>query len=427
MSESSSLRAIVSRVSELLRSSLSTNALYLILAQATLAGLGFFFWVIVARFYTEAELGYSSAIISAIGLVALIGNVGLGSFLVRFLSGAENPARLFNTCLTYSGLTTLAAALIGAAGLRFWAPHLEFVATQPIFLAAFVCFAMVSTLSSVAGSGFVAGRQSRYLLVKDALFGTTKLFLPLLFVQHFHAFGVVASWGLASLVGLLASLFLFMPRVLPGYKPVPTLGARLVRRAWGFSGMSYLVNLISAVPKFVMPLVVINTLGPEENAYFYVAWAVATLLFSIPASLGQSLFAEGSHSRQTLHRDIRRATLLSAVLLVIAIVFVWLLGGLMLSAFGGSYSVRSLELLKVLAFVGLPMTVTRVYFTVLRIRGRLKELMVWRTGLSVVVLVASYLLLPYGGLQAIGWVWLATHTVAALIIVAFNPGLWLKR
>jgi len=421
------LALIVSRTRETLRSSLYTNAMYLILAQATMAGLGFFFWVIVARYYTEAELGYSSAIISTIGLVALTGHIGLDSFLVRFLAGAENPRRLFNTCLTYAGLATGVAAIIGAAGMPLWSPRLAFVSTQPVFFAAFVCFAVVNTLSGLCSSGFIAGRQAKYLLLKDALFSGTKLFLPLLFVQHFHAFGVVASVGLAATVGLLASLLLFIPRVLPGYVPVPTFGAKLVRRAWGFSGMSYGISLIAAAPRFIMPLIVINVLGPEENAYFYVAWAIATLLFAIPTSMGQSLFAEGSHDKRKLGRDIRRATMLSGLLLVPAILFVWLLGDVVLLAFGGSYSERSIELLRILALVGLPMTFERIYFTVLRIRGRLRELTIWRTVLSVVLLSACALLIPSGGLKVIGWVWLATHGAAAAAILIFRSELWTSR
>ena len=427
MSEPDGFRGILSRIREASQSSLYSNAMYLILSQATMAGLGFFFWVIVARYYTEAELGYSSAIISTIGLVALIGHMGLDSFLMRFLAGAENPRRLLNTCLTYSAIATGAAAVVVAAGFRWWAPRLAFVSTQPLFFAAFVCFAVISTLSGVAGSGFVAGRQAKYLLLKDALFSGTKLFLPLLFVQYFHAFGVVASWGLATAIGLFASLLLFMPRVLPGYTALPTLGARLVRRAWGFSGMSYLISLIAAAPKFIMPLIVLNLLGPQESAYFYVAWAIATLLFSIPTSMGQSLFAEGSQDKRRLHRDIQRATMFSVLLLVPAVLFVWFLGGVVLLAFGGNYSERSIELLRILALAGLPMTFERIYFTVLRIRGRLRELTIWRTVLSVVLLSACYLLLPTGGLETIGWVWLVTHGVAATAILAFRSRLWTGR
>jgi Polysaccharide biosynthesis protein. len=57
---------------------------------AVMALCGFFFWMVVARFYTEAEVGYSSAIISAISLLALISMVGLNTSLIRFLSHAEN-------------------------------------------------------------------------------------------------------------------------------------------------------------------------------------------------------------------------------------------------------------------------------------------------------------------------------------------------
>ena len=427
MPDGSPLRQLPPRLREALRSSLYTNAMYLMLAQATMAGLGFVFWVIVARYYTEVELGYSSAIVSTISLVALTGHIGLDSFLVRFLAGAENPRRLVNTCLTYAAIATGIAAVIAASGFQWWSPRLAFVSTQPVFFAAFVCFAIVSTMSGIAGSSFVAGRHAKYLLVKDAIFSVTKLFLPLLFVSAFHAFGIVASWGLATAIGLFASLFILMPRMIPAYVPVPTLSAKLVRRAWGFSGMSYLISLISAAPKFIMPIIVINALGPEENAYFYVAWAIGTLLFSIPTSLGQSLFAEGSHDKRRLHHNIRRATMLSLLLLVPAILFVWLLGDVVLLAFGGSYSTRSIELLRIIALVGLPLTLERIYFTVLRIRGRLLELTVWRTALSVVLLSACFLLLPGGGLEVIGWVWLGTHSIAAAAILVFRSELWLTR
>jgi O-antigen/teichoic acid export membrane protein len=418
------IRSSARRAVHSLKSSLYSNAIYLMLSQVAMAGLGFFFWVIVARYYTESELGYSSAIISVISLVAMTGHIGLDSFIVRFFAGSDDRRGLLNTCFTYSGMTTVAIALIVAAGLHIWSPRLSFVAAQPVFLAAFVSFAVADTLAGMAGAGFVAARQAKYLFYKDVIFSATKLFLPFLFLQHFHAFGIVASWGLAISMGLFASLLVFLPRMLPGYRPRPTLGAKLVRRAWGFSGMNYVIMLISAAPRFVMPLIVLNLLGPEENAYFYVAWAISTLLFSIPTSLGQSLFAEGSHDKRTLHRNARRATLLSFALLLPAVLFVLLLGDRFLLAFGSSYSTRSIEVLRILALAGLPLTVQRVYFSVLRVRGELREMIVWRGVLTVVLITASYVSLRAYGLQAIGWVWLVTHSIAAVAMLARRPDLW---
>ncbi len=406
-------------------SSLYTNAVYMMMSQGVLALLGFFFWVIVARYYTAAELGYSSAIISAIGLVALIGRLGLDSFVVRFLSGSTNPARIINTALTYSGMATAFVALVTAVGLRLWTPSLGFVATQPIFLAAFVAFAIASSLSTIAGAGFIAGRQSKYLMLKDTVFGASKLFLPFLFLQRFHAFGIVASWGLATALGLVAGLFLFMPRVLAGYTPRPSVGDRLVRRAWGFSGMSYLANLLAAAPAFLVPIIVIGALGPEENAYFYVAWAIATIVFFIPQSLAQSLLAEGAHHRRRLRHDIRRAIVFSFGLLLPVTILVWLLGEQLLLAFGANYSERSFQVLRVLMLASLPLSVTRPFFSVLRIRGHLRELLAWRIALTLVLLGMSYMLLPAFGLEVIGWIWLTVHSIFALATIVLRGRLWL--
>jgi O-antigen/teichoic acid export membrane protein len=426
----SSLHKLVSRSETLSQlwdmasSSLYSNAFYMMLAQAAIAALGFLFWVIVARFYTEAEVGYSSAIISTIGLVSLIGHIGLDSFTVRFLSRAQNPARLLNTCLAYSGTATLLVSLVCAVAIGIWSPRIGFVASQPVFLAAFVCFAVATNLSGSVGAAFVACRKAKFLLVKDVIFGVLKLFLPLLFLAHFHAFGIVASWGLATTAALVISVFVLVPRAVPGYAVALELGARLVRRAWGFSGLSYVISLVGSIPRFLMPLLVINMLGPEENGYFYIAWAISAVLFFIPGSIAQSLFAEGAYDRRLLHHNVLRAFRLSFVLLIPATLLLVLFGDTLLLAFGASYSARSLELLRILVVAGFPMTVERIHFSVLRVKGRLREILVWRSILTVTIMAASYHFVQTSGLEAIGWVYLGAHGAVAAIIAVSRRSVW---
>ena len=397
------------------------------MSQGLMAGLGFVFWVIVARYYTEAELGYSSAIISALGLVALIGQIGMDSFLIRFMAASIRPARLLNTCLTSSALVTTMVGLIAAAGMPVWAPSIAFVSAQPAFLAAFVTFGVASALSNMTGAAHIAGRKSKYLTYKDAVFGTTKLMLPFLFLQRFHAFGIVASWGVATALGLMASLFVFLPRVIPSYSPRPELGARLVRRAWGFSGMSYAVSIMAAAPQFLMPIIVINALGPRENAFFYIAWAIATLTFAVPHSIGRSLFAEGAYDKRRLRRDIRRAVGLGLALTIPAAVFVWFLGVYLLLAFGATYAERSIELLRILMLAGIPLSVIHPFFTALRILGRMRELIAWQGTLTVTLLITSHLLLPTYGAEVLGWLWIVAHSSLAALVVTIRGGLWLRE
>lgn len=414
----------VARLRALALSSLYRNAYYIMLSQALMAFLGFFFWVIVARFYTEAEVGYSSAIISAIGLVALVGHLGLESFLVRFFGASGNQAAVLNTCLTYSAVVALGGSVVCVLGLGLFSSRIGFIASQPAFFASFVVFSVAHGLFTLVGASFVARRRANYVVVKDMVFSSLKLALPLLFINYFHAFGIVASWGLASAAALGVSLFIILPRLVPGYVPRPQFGARLVRRARGYSGMSYAIGLVAHAPKFIMPIIVINALGPVQNGYFYVAWAIYTVLGAIPTSVSQSMFAEAATNKRSMSGNIARSFGLCFALLVPAVLFMLLFGERILLAFGTSYSANSVGLLKILLFASLPLTVIRIHFGVLRVAGRMRELMAIRAMVTIVSVTAAYLLVPQHGIEAIGWVWLATYVVTAAAILVARSHLW---
>jgi len=48
-------------------------------------------------------------------------------------------------------------------------------------------------------------------------------------------------------------------------------------------------------PNMILPIMVLNVLGAEQAAYYYIAYAIAALLFMIPNAISMSLFVEGSH------------------------------------------------------------------------------------------------------------------------------------
>ena len=61
------------------------NAYFLMFSSLTSAGSGFFFWLIAARFYSTADIGLASAIISTMGLISMLSLLGFDISLVRFL------------------------------------------------------------------------------------------------------------------------------------------------------------------------------------------------------------------------------------------------------------------------------------------------------------------------------------------------------
>jgi O-antigen/teichoic acid export membrane protein len=414
------LRAAASRqgIRRVLTNPLYANALYLMLSTIVTSLSGFFFWLIVARFYSESVVGYSSAIISALNLLAILSLVGLNILLVRFLPRADDPHKMINTCFTLSSLISLLAAGVFLAGLDFWSPALSFIRENAVFCLAFLFFVVLWTLSLSIESAFLAKRRTGFTLSKNTIFSLLKLPLPVLLALYFQTFGVVASWGIALAVALAVALFLFLPRVQGGYRPLPALDLGLFKNQWRYSGGNYLVNLLLLAPGYLLPLMVVNLLGAELNAYFYIAWMMATLLFAIPAAASSSLFAEGSHFEDRLRENVVKSLKSTFLLLVPAAILLAAAGKWLLIVFGQGYSLNALPLLWVLCLSSLPRGINYIYTGILRVTDKITELIIIWGFIAIGVLVVSYFLLPLTGIIGIGYAWLGAQLIVAIYILA---------
>ncbi|MFC1902796.1 oligosaccharide flippase family protein [Chloroflexota bacterium] len=380
--------------------------------------LGFFFWLVVARFYTETEVGFSSAIISAINFLTLLSMLGLNSSLTRFLPHAKKPRELVNSCLTLSGLISLVLAGIFIAGSGVWSPAMVFIRQNAILSSAFVIFTLLWTLSSLIDATFVAKRRASFVLSKNTIFSVLKIPLPLLFVSFFHAFGIVASWGIAVAVAVALSLFLFLPKVQNRYKPALIVDLNPLRAMWRYSGGSYLANLLSSAPALLLPLMVVNLLGAESNAYFYVAWMIAALLIAIPGGVSWSLFAEGSHFEEKLRENVIKSFKFTFAVLVPGVIVAVVAGKWLLLAFGQSYAINALHLLQILAISSLPLGANSIYTSILRVTGRIKELVVIWAAITVAVLLVSGLIMSTTGIIGVGYAWLGIQVAVAIYILS---------
>jgi len=379
-----------------------------------MALLGFVFWIVVARFYTEAEVGYSSAIIAASSFIATVGLVGLDASLIRFLPRSEKPQQLINSSFTLATLISLVVAGIFVAGVDFWSPTLNFIKGNIIFSVVFIVITPLWALSCLASSTFIAKRRAGFVLSTNVITSLLRIPLPILFVLFFHSFGIVASWGIALGIAMAVSLFLFLPMVQKHYKPVPTLNLDLLKSIWKYSGGNYLASLLTAAPTTILPLIVVNLLGPVQNAYFYIAWMMATVLFAIPLGVSHSLFAEGSHFHDKLKEQVIKSLKFNFLLLIPAAILLSLIGKWLLLVFGQSYSLNALTLLRILAISSLPLSINYIYISILRVNYRIKELVTIWGFIALTMLVISYLVMPINGIVGTGYVWLGVHSAAAI-------------
>ena len=66
------------------------NSLYLTLSTATMAVLGFAFWLLSARLYDPGEIGKATTLISAVALISYLGLFGFNNTCLLYTSDAAD-------------------------------------------------------------------------------------------------------------------------------------------------------------------------------------------------------------------------------------------------------------------------------------------------------------------------------------------------
>jgi len=399
-----------------LRISLYRNAAYLLMTSGTNSLAGFVFWAMAARLYPAEGVGLASAAISAMGLLALLSTLGMDYGLIRFLPGAHDRGNsIINSCLTLSGLSSLVLAAIFLAGINIWSPALLRIQQNPVFFISFIIFSVASVFRIFAERIFVARRRSGFTLTQGLVFSLLR-FIPLVALAPlFDVFGIFASWGIGLGLAVLISVPFLIPRIQPGFRPKPVIDRDSIGSMMHFSFANYAANIFWAIPILCLPLMVVNLLGAEANAYFYVGWALGYLLVNIPVTVSFSLFAEGSNSQEKMGRDIGRSLKLVLVLVpVIAIVF--LAGDKVLALFGNAYAENATTLLWVLAVSAIPAGLNHTYFTVKRVQKRMKDVISLSAFIAVIAMILSFVLLPRMGIVGAGGGWLVPQVIVAIMV-----------
>jgi O-antigen/teichoic acid export membrane protein len=399
-----------------LRNSLFRNSFYLIANTAATSVLGFFFWMIVARFYSEADVGLASAITSAMSMVANLGLAGFNITLIRYLAKSNRPLDLINTCLNLSAVLSVIIGTVFIIGLDYWSPIMIFIKHNIIFSAAFVVFGAVTSLSLIIDSIYIAGRKSQFVLIKNVIISSTKILLPILLVLFFRSFGIVAAWGIATAFALVISLWFFVPYTYNHFRLRPLIDLSLMRGLWSYSFGNFFASTISLLPGWILPIIVVNVLGPEQNAHYYVAWMISSLLSAIPIASSNSLFAEGARFEENLWINFRRTLKFNYLLLIPSSLIFIILSSFILSFFGVNYSVNGATLLKLLAISALFNGIIHPYFTILRIQSKIKELIVLYLIQSIAVLVGCFVGARYFGLPGIGYVQISVLFVISIYV-----------
>lgn len=402
-----------------LAQSLYANSLWLLLAQGVNYSLGFIFWLVVARLYPPSDVGFAAAVLPAASMVASLGMLGLGSSLIRFLSGSgQGAAALINQVSTAVFLVTALLTAIFVLGIETWSPELRILRTEPLYLIIFVALILLSAWQAILLQTFVASRRSGFSLAVSLIHGMGKTVGVLVLASLVGGLGIVLSWTLALALSVTLALFIFLPRTLPHYRLKPLIDLRMLSSIVPYSLANYVAESLWSVPSWVLPLVIVNRLGTEQNAYFGIAWVVAMLPLIIPRAVSMAMFAEGSHDLAQMRNNLLRSLRLCALMLAPLVLGVMLIGDKLLLLYGEGYAASGKILLSTTALAVLPGTVTILYVTIARVQKWLLQIVFLSAAEAIGVVSLTLLLVGELGVLAPG---VALLTVNCLLAVALLP------
>jgi len=399
--------------------SLYRNAVYLAASNGLGSLLGFVFWTAAARLYTTEEVGIASAIITTMALIGTVSNMGLGWGIVRFLPDDDNHAcAMINTSLSVCLVTSVIIAGIFIIGLDIWSPDLMFLKDNLLYAILFIVFCTGTALTTVTDYIFIAERRAGFTTARSLVFNLGKLGLVVLMANILHDNGILNAWGIFLVISLVLAVFFFIPRIRHIYSPFSGFKWSSVNKVIRYSISSHIAVLLWSAPGWVLPLVILNTLGAEANAFFYIAWTVTSAISMLSSSLATSLFSEGSHAESDFDTKTRRSLILIIIILIPVVLLIIFFGRYLLHLFGPAYADNATSVLTVLTLALFPQSVNQIYSSILRVRNKLGMLIVLDAFIAVITLSISIYMIPRVGITGAGYGWLASQiAIAAWFIV----------
>ncbi len=391
---------------------LARNATGLVLGKAAQTGLGFLFWVVAARLFTEAEVGAVAAMVAATMLSIQFSIFGVDAAFISLYSVHDSRrGALLGSALALVSFTSLISTVAIVIYALLSDSDFGALADSPMSIGAFLLAAMLGTYVVLFERVSVARRRGHEVLVRNVANGVVSIF-PFLAIWAFDVDGGSTTLFAFWLGGIVAAFGFCIHHntTLDGLSTDRHVARDLVR-----VGMpNYLLASAERLPMLVLPVVIVTILGASTSAHWYTTWQMAFAVYSIPIAVGTALFAEGASNRKHLDSETRRALSFAFAIAIPCAATAAILAPVALGILGPSYADAGTKPLRILLVGVVPFIFVQAYYAVCRATGRLREASVLAATIAIgsiggVVVVASRF-----DLSGIATIWILSITMGAL-------------
>jgi O-antigen/teichoic acid export membrane protein len=395
------------------------NSLYLIASTGIMAVSGFIFMVIASKLYTTHDYGLATTLIAAGTTLALFALLGFDNALVRYLPNSDKPNRVIDTSVIVNGIASAVLALVFIFTLELVSPDLHEVLPTIWHRVFFVAAMVVVSLNTLTDSIFISLRSAKYVLFANTGMSLGKIALPVVLAGS-GAFGLFMSHVGSVAAATLLSLFYLVKRFNWRFQPVIDRG--IIRQVRRFSAGTFVSHLVSTIPFMALPIIVINAMGGTEAGYFNLGMTMAAMLFIVPLSTANALYAEISKHRETLFKQTVRTAGQTFALLVPLTAAICLIAPPLLRAVGVEPQlVDGATLpLQILALSGAFVGVNAIVRTLLKITHSLRALFAIQLLGTLIIVISAMPLSQLWGASGAALAWLigeGAMTLAGLAVV----------
>jgi O-antigen/teichoic acid export membrane protein len=403
-----------------LADSLTRNGYFLIANSAATGALGLVYWLLVARLYPTADVGRASALYAAMNLIAALTALNLNGLLIRFIPQAGRlTGRFIVRAYAVSAAASVAFSVLFVVTAGWWGSSYS-VLHHPVVGVVFAVSVVAWAVFTLQDSVLVGLRSAYWVLVENSSFGVVKIGLLVVLVAALpDHLGIYVSWMLPVVVAVPLVNALIFRRLVPMHRRRSGGGHALdVRQIRRFVAGDYPGALFLLASAGLVPVIVAARVGVRTEAYFYIAWVIASMVDMIGFNMAMSLTVEGATDPAALPDHLRRALRRMASLLVPCAAAVVLLAPFGLRLFGPGYAGHGAEVLELLAVATLPRAAIELYLGDLRAQSRTTVVAVVQAVRAVLMLGLTLVLTGTTGAAV------AVLISQAVVAVLIGYGLW---
>lgn len=391
---------------------LESNAAALMLSSLATGVLGLVYWAVAERFFATAVVGHASAVISTATMLASISCLSLGGAYQRFLPAA---GRMSARLIIGGGLVVGAVALLLGALFVLLGPSSDRLFPTRTESVAFPFLVCALALYAITDPVLIGLRRARTVAVKNIALSVLKIVPVVALAGTGSALAMAGSWG-GLAFGITAVILVRVLRAVVRERRELEPALPPTRELWAFQGVFFTMSLVLTLTPLALPLIVMSALGPEQNAYFNLAWTMCTALGLLRGAVGSSFVVEASspgadrpHLLRRLVRMLGTVTLVSAAGLAVG-------GPLILWLVSPDYFRAATGLVLVMAVDAVVGAIVVVYFLLAQILRRLQLMLVVQCLVVAVTIGGAALLVPHLELLGVGLATLAGNVVALAVV-----------